>query len=208
MRLSLCYELISSADRNKQTARGRSTQCTNSSDPIISTSELLLRQNCVTAHIHQFRLADLSVSTVQQKTTGQNLPSELRTGVHSWLKNYATSQKVTGSSPDEIIDFLNLPNSSIRNGPWFYSVSLSEISTKNCFWAVVRGRRVSPSTSPSSVSRLSRKCGSLDVSQPYRIPRPDTGITLLSTLFSISTKPRKLSVLRLGVGDTYTIRKS
>jgi hypothetical protein len=40
-------------DRNKQTALGRNTQFTNNSDPITSTSELLLRQNSVTAHAHQ-----------------------------------------------------------------------------------------------------------------------------------------------------------
>jgi hypothetical protein len=40
--------------REKQaTARGRSIQCTNNSDPITSTSELLLRQNSVTANAHQ-----------------------------------------------------------------------------------------------------------------------------------------------------------
>jgi hypothetical protein len=57
---SLCYELISSAERererereNKQSAHGRSTQCTNNSDPVTSTSELLLRQNRVIAHAHQ-----------------------------------------------------------------------------------------------------------------------------------------------------------
>jgi hypothetical protein len=48
----------------------------------------------------------------------------------SWLRHYATSRKIAGSSPDEV-DFYNLPNPSSRNMTLGSTEPLTEISASN-----------------------------------------------------------------------------
>jgi hypothetical protein len=64
-----------------------------------------------------------------------------------------------------------------------FSQPLTEMSTRNIkiimFRDVKCGRCIGLTTLPPSVSRLSRQCGILNISQPYSSPRPVTGLALL-----------------------------
>jgi hypothetical protein len=86
---------------------------------------------------------------------------------------------------DEIIEFLSpiyliLPAAL---WPWVESTPKRNEYQKSSS-GVKRGRRVGLTIPPPSVKRLSRKCGTLDVSKPNRPLRSVTGIALCFSLLS------------------------
>jgi hypothetical protein len=102
MRASLCYDLISSAERNKREREREKNkkQYVEEAHSVLITAILLpQRLSCYWGKIvslrmlTNLRLADLRLSTAQQRSTGQNLLSDLYT-LKSQDKNPRSQQSV------------------------------------------------------------------------------------------------------------------
>jgi hypothetical protein len=77
------------------------------------------------------------------------------------------------------LNCFNLSNPSSHTMDLVLTQPLTESSTRKCFCGVQHGRHVRLTISLPSLSQLSRESWILNIWQPYRPPRPVTGIALL-----------------------------
>jgi hypothetical protein len=75
----------------------------------------------------------------------------------SWIRHYATSRKVTGSIPDEVIGFFNWPNPSSRTTALGSTQPLTEMSTRSLSRGKMRQAcKASTSHNPMGLHGLSQ----------------------------------------------------
>jgi hypothetical protein len=107
----------------------------------------------------------------------QSVFSSTDTLTFVWSRHCATNRKVAGSIPDEVIGFFSWPNPSSHTMALGLTQPLTEVGIRN----LPRSKgwpRVMLTTLPTSVSRLSTKCGNRYVSQTSGPPRPVTRVAL------------------------------
>jgi hypothetical protein len=105
-------------------------------------------------------------------------------GSHGSVVGWGTMLQARRSrirDPMRSMKFFYLPNPSSHTRPWSVLSLLTEISK----W-VEHSRIITLTTSPLSVSWLSRQCGIVNISQPYMPARPVTGISFFIDNFYAS----------------------
>jgi hypothetical protein len=125
-----------------------------------------------------------------------------------WLKHSATKLEGRGFETQWVewilSIYLILP---AVLGPGVYSASNRNDYQKEtkCLWVVERIRCVRLTISLSSMSRLSRQCGILNISLPYRPLRPITGMALLFYVGDVRTSQETYILASMAsYGDSFT----